>query len=205
MTCPLGESVNSSAIITGSVLTLGGIGLATWLLLRNKGEGGIGGVGGGNNNTSLVGSTKKGESGVEYTFVEVGSGKESPKKGEKLYALFDCDIEWQNDNKAKNGLKNNFKEWKEHANRGEELGVAYNVTGNRIMTDSDYQYKLPKNQRQIKQNTFNAGKIGVLRDKNGNPATLTKGKTIGGMLSDFISSEEGQELGKTIASAVTKK
>ena len=189
-------------IITGSVLTLGGVGLATWLLLRNKGEGG---VGFGSGNTSLAGSTRTGESGVKYTFVEVGSGKESPKKGEKLYALLDCDIEWQNDNKAKSGIKNNFKEWTEHANKGDELGVAYNVTSGRIMTDADYQYKLPKNQRQIKQNAFNSGKIGVLRDKNGNPASLEKGKTIGGMITAFVSSEEGQELGKTIASAVTKK
>lgn len=199
------KSVKITLIVTGSVLTLGGIGLATWLLLRNKGEGGIGGIGGDSGSVSLAGTKKKGESGIEYEFVEVGSGKESPKKGEKLYALLDCEIEWQNDNKAKKGVKNNFKEWKEKAKKGDELGVAYNVTNNRIMTDSDYQYKLPKNQRQIKQNTFNAGKIGVLRDKNGNPASLEKGKTIGGMLSDFISSEEGQELGKTIASAVTKK
>lgn len=189
-------------IITGSVLTLGGIGLATWLLLRKNGGMSIGS---GSGNTSLVGSTRKGESGVEYKFVEVGSGKESPKKGEKLYALLDCDIEWQNDNKAKKGVKNNFKEWTEHANKGDELGTAYNVTSGRIMTDSDYQYKLPKNQRQIKQNAFNSGKIGALRDKNGNPASLEKGKSIGGMITAFISSEEGQELGKQIGSAIAKK
>lgn len=197
------KSVKITLIVTGSVLTLGGIGLATWLLLRKKGEGGVFGVG--NGNTSLAGSTRMGESGVKYTFVEVGSGKESPKKGEKLYALLDCDIEWQNDNKAKKGVKNNFEEWTEHANKGDELGVAYNVTSGRIMTDADYQYKLPKNQRQIKQNAFNSGKIGVLRDKNGNPASLENAKSIGGMITAFVSSEEGQELGKQIASAVTKK
>ena len=192
-------------IVGGSVLFAGGIGLATWLLLRKKGDE-SGGKGTGNEkNNSLSGTMKKGESGVKYTFVEVGSGKQSPQKGEKLYALLDCDIEWQNDNKAKSGLKNNFEEWTEHAIRGQEIGVAYNVTNGRIMTDSNYQTKLPKNQRQIKQNVFNAGKIGVLRDKNGNAATLTNGKSIVGTLTEFISSEEGKELGKIIASAVTKK
>jgi hypothetical protein len=189
-------------IIAGSVLTLGGVGLATWLLLRKKGDEaeGIGTAGEGND--SLAGTKQKGESGVKYTFVEVGSGKERPKQGETIYALLDCEIEWQNHPKT---LSRNRKEWTSSYKRGDVVGIAYAVTDNNIITDSDYNRRERRYQHLIKQNAFNSGKIGVLRDKNGNPATLTKGKTIGGMLTEFISSDDGKELGKIIASAVTKE
>lgn len=189
-------------IVTGSVLTLGGIGLATWLLLRNKDKGGIG-IGTGKSETgSLAGTTKKGESGIEYTFVEVGSGKERPKQGETIYALLDCEIEWQNHPKT---LSKNRKEWTSSYKRGDVVGIAYAVTDNNIITDSDYNRRERRYQHLIKQNAFNSGKIGVLRDKKGNPATITKGKGIVTMITDFLSSEEGQELGKQIGSAIAKK
>lgn len=195
------KSVKITLIVTGSVLTLGGIGLGTWLLLRNKGGGGIGGGGGGNSNTSLVGSTKKGESGVKYTFVDAGKEGTTPKVGETLYALTDGKLNWRN--YATVGKKN-YKEWTTDIKMGQELGVIQKVTSNCIfMKDAT----LDKNDECIKRGDINAGKIGVLRDKNDNPTTLQKTgrQNIVSSILDFANSDEGKELGKTIASAVTKK
>lgn len=195
------KSVKITLIVTGSVLTLGGIGLATWLLLRNKGEGGIGGVSGGNGNTSLLGTKQKGESGVEYTFVDAGKEGTTPKAGETLYALTDGKLNWRN--YATVG-KRNYKEWTTDIKMGQELGVIQKVTGNCIfMKDA----VLDKNDECIKRGEINKNKVGVLRDKNNNPTTLQKTgrQDIVSSILDFAKSDEGKELGKAIASAVTKE
>ena len=186
-------------IITGSVLTLGGVGLATWLLLRNKGEGGIGGVG--NGNTSLAGSTRMGESGVKYTFVDAGKEGTTPMAGEMLYALTDGKLYWRN---YANTTSKQYKTWTTDIKMGQELGVIQKVTGNCIfMKDA----VLDRNDECIKRGDENKGKVGVLRDKNNNPTTLQKTgrQNMVSAILDFVKSDEGQELGKTIASAVTKK
>jgi hypothetical protein len=187
-------------IITGSVLTLGGIGLATWLLLRKNGEGEVGGKKE-SKQTSLLGTEKKGESGIGYTFVDAGKEGTTPKVGETLYALTDGKLNWRN--YASVGKKN-YKEWTTDIKMGQELGVIQKVTGNCIfMKDAT----LDKNDECIKRGDINAGKIGVLRDKNDNPTTLQKTErqnSVSAIL-DFATSDDGKELGKIIASAVTKE
>lgn len=194
------KSVKITLIVTGSVFTLGGIGLATWLLLRNKGEGGIGALRP-KTPTSLLGTKQKGESGVEYTFVDAGKEGTKPKAGETLYALTDGKLNWRN--YATAGTKN-YKEWTTDIKMGQELGVIQKVTGNCIfMKDA----VLDKNDECIKRGDINAGKIGVLRDKNDNPTTLQKTgrQNIVSAILDFANSDDGKELGKQIASAVIKK
>jgi hypothetical protein len=187
-------------IITGSVLTLGGIGLATWLLLRNKDKGDTG-TSGKNKQTSLLGTEKKGSSGVSYKFVDAGKEGTTPMAGEMLYALTDGKLNWRN--YASVGKKN-YKEWTTDIKMGQELGVIQKVTGNCIfMKDAT----LDKNDECIKRGDINAGKIGVLRDKNDNPTTLQKTErqnSVSAIL-DFATSDDGKELGKIIASAVTKE
>ena len=194
------KSLKITLIVTGSVITLGGIGLATWLLLRKKGEGGIGALRP-KTPTSLLGTKQKGESGVEYTFVDAGKEGTTPKAGETLYALTDGKLNWRN--YATAGTKN-YKEWTTDIKMGQELGVIQKVTGNCIfMKDA----VLDKNDECIKRGDINAGKIGVLRDKNDNPTTLQKTgrQNIVSAILDFANSDDGKELGKQIASAVTKK
>lgn len=194
------KSVKITLIVTGSVLTLGGIGLATWLLLRKKGEGGIGALRA-KTPTSLLGTKQKGESGVEYTFVDAGKQGTTPKAGETLYALTDGKLNWRNYTTA--GTRN-YKEWTTDIKMGQELGVIQKVTGNCIFMKDAI---LDKNDECIKRGDINAGKIGVLRDKNDNPTTLQKTgrQNIVSAILDFANSDDGKELGKQIASAVTKK
>lgn len=188
-------------IVGGSVLFVGGIGLATWLLLRNKGdESGEKGTGNEKNN-SLLGTKQKGESGVKYTFVDAGKEGTTPKVGETLYALTDGKLNWRN--YASVG-KRNYKEWTTDIKMGQELGVIQKVTSNCIfMKDA----VLDKNDECIKRGDENKGKVGVLRDKNDNPTTLQKTgrQNMVSAIFDFANSDEGKELGKTIASAVTKE
>jgi len=184
------KSVKITLIVTGSVLTLGGIGLGTWLLLRNKGGGGIGGGGGGNSSTSLVGSTKKGESGVEYTFVDAGKEGTTPKAGETLYALTDGKLNWRN--YATVG-KRNYKEWTTDIKIGQELGVIQKVTDNCIFMKDTV---LDMNDECIKRGEIN---------KNPTKLQETGRQGIISSILDFANSDEGKELGKQIGSAIANK
>ena len=194
------KSVKITLIVTGSVLTLGGIGLATWILLRNKGEGGIGALRP-KTPTSLLGTKQKGESGVEYTFVDAGKEGTTPKAGETLYALTDGKLYWRNYART---TSKQYKTWTTDIKMGQELGVIQKVTGNCIfMKDAIAD----RNDECIQRGDENKGKVGVLRDKNNNPTTLQKTgrQNMVSAILDFANSDEGKELGKTIASAVTKK
>lgn len=194
------KSVKITLIVTGSVLTLGGIGLATWLLLRKKGEGGIGALRP-KTPTSLLGTKQKGESGVEYTFVDAGKQRTTPKEGETIYALRDCELYYRN---GVDTDKKNYEEWTKSVKMGDELGVAQKVTSNSLVMNS--RLKLPKNQVWIKRGDINAGKICVLRDKNDNPTTLKNvgiSNIVSGIM-DFANTPEGQELGKQIRAVIKK-
>lgn len=191
------KAVKITLIVTGSVLTLGGIGIAAWFLLRKKDNGGISAK----EHTSLLGTEVKGESGLTYTFVDAGKEGTTPKAGENLYALTDGTLYWRN--YATAGTKK-YKEWTTNIKFGQELGVIQKVTGNCIfMKDA----VLNKNDECIKRGDINKGKVAVLRDKNDNPTTLQKTgkKNIASAILDFANSDVWKELGKTIASEVNKK
>ena len=184
--------------ITGGILALSGIGAGIYFLVRKpKGEDNRIGAGVDYKDSEQI------KDGKIYKLVEIGSGIRNPKEGETMFALQDCKIEMSNH--PETFPKKNYEEYTRSFKTGDEVGVAYWVSSNKIIIDDDYKTRLRKNQHIIKQNANNAGKLGVWRDEDGNPISTTERKKLKNTIVDFLKSDEGKQAVKEIGTAIASK
>lgn len=190
-------------IIGGGVLLVAGGVFAIVKLSKKedtKDGGNDGKVGGddskNSNNTTL---SKDGKS---YQLVEIGSGIRNPIVGETMFALQDCTIEMSN---HPNCLKKNYEEYTRSHKAGDTVGVAYWVSGNKIIIDKDYNQRALRYQHIIKQNENNAKKLGVFRDVNGNPLSLESNKKFFDNVKNYLKSDDGKAVVKDLATKAVAK
>lgn len=154
------------------------------------------------NSGDFVG-TSVSKGGKNYQLVEIGSGIRNPKEGETMYALKDCTIEMSNH--PDTFPKKWYEEYTRSYKAGDVVGVAYWVSGNKIIIDKDYNQRARRYQHIIKQNSNNAGKLGVFRDEKGNPISTDSHLGFFQNVKDYFKSPEGKAVMADLATSAISK